>query len=387
MDGNIISNMYKRIFDLENRLDDANFLLGARQTGKSTLLKELYPDTTYYDLLNTDIRKRFQKNPELLREVLQNKPDGTLVIIDEISKVPELLDEVHWLMTNKNIRFILCGSSARKLKKQSSNTLGGRAIPMYFYPLVSAEIPDFNIYRAIQNGMIPRHYMINNAERRLKAYVDIYLKEEIKEESLVRDIISFERFLEVAAISNGEILNYENIAADCGVSAKTVAAYFQILYDTLVGYEVPAYTKHIKRKLVQAPRFYYFDVGIVNYMMGRTSLKRGTDEFGHAFEHLVIQEIIAYLGYSESNEKLSYWRTYTGIEVDVIIGDARIAIEIKSTDEIQTKHKKNLKIFAEEHPNARKIIVSLDKMTREANGVEMIYVLDFFKMLWNGKII
>lgn len=387
MDGNIISNMYKRIFDLANRLDDANFLLGARQTGKSTLLKELYPDTTYYDLLNTDIRKRFQKNPELLREVLQNKPDGTLVIIDEISKVPELLDEVHWLMTNKNIRFILCGSSARKLKKQSSNTLGGRAIPMYFYPLVSAEIPDFNIYRAIQNGMIPRHYMINNAERRLKAYVDIYLKEEIKEESLVRDIISFERFLEVAAISNGEILNYENIAADCGVSAKTVAAYFQILYDTLVGYEVPAYTKHIKRKLVQAPRFYYFDVGIVNYMMGRTSLKRGTDEFGHAFEHLVIQEIIAYLGYSESNEKLSYWRTYTGIEVDVIIGDARIAIEIKSTDEIQTKHKKNLKIFAEEHPNARKIIVSLDKMTREANGVEMIYVLDFFKMLWNGKII
>lgn len=379
--------MYKRIFDLENRLDDANFLLGARQTGKSTLLKELFPDTTYYDLLNTDIRKRFQKNPELLREVLQNKPDGTLVIIDEISKVPELLDEVHWLMTNKNIRFILCGSSARKLKKQSSNTLGGRAIPMYLYPLVSAEIPDFNIYRAIQNGMIPRHYMINNAERRLKAYVDIYLKEEIKEESLVRDIISFERFLEVAAISNGEILNYENIAADCGVSAKTVAAYFQILYDTLVGYEVPAYTKHIKRKLVQAPRFYYFDVGIVNYMMGRTSLKRGTDEFGHAFEHLVIQEIIAYLGYSESNEKLSYWRTYTGIEVDVIIGDARIAIEIKSTDEIQTKHKKNLKIFAEEHPNARKIIVSLDKMTREANGVEMIYVLDFFKMLWNGQII
>lgn len=387
MDGNIISNMYKRIFDLENRLDDANFLLGARQTGKSTLLKELFPDTTYYDLLNTDIRKRFQKNPELLREVLQNKPDGTLVIIDEISKVPELLDEVHWLMTNKNIRFILCGSSARKLKNQSSNTLGGRAIPMYFYPLVSVEIPDFNIYRAIQNGMIPRHYMINNAERRLKAYVDIYLKEEIKEESFVRDVISFERFLEVAAICNGEILNYENIAADCGVSAKTVAAYFQILYDTLVGYEVPAYTKHIKRKLVQAPRFYYFDVGIVNYMMGRTSLKRGTDEFGHAFEHLVIQEIIAYLGYSESNEKLSYWRTYTGIEVDVIIGDARIAIEIKSTDEIQTKHKKNLKIFAEEHPNARKIIVSLDKMTREANGVEMIYVLDFFKMLWNGKII
>ena len=379
--------MYKRFLDIESRLDDANFLLGARQTGKSTLLKKSFPNTIYYDLLNTDIRKRFQKSPDLLREVLQNKPEGTLVIIDEIPKVPELLDEAHWLITNRNIRFILCGSSARKLKKQSSNTLGGRAIPTYLYPLVSAEIEDFDIYRAIQNGMIPRHYMIENATRRLKAYVDIYLKEEIKEEALVRDIISFERFLEVAAICNGEILNYENIATDCGVSAKTVAAYFQILYDTLVGYEIQAYTKHIKRKLVQAPRFYYFDVGIVNYLMNRTNLKRGTDEFGHAFEHLVIQELIAYLGYTESNERLTYWRTYTGIEVDAVIGDARIAIEIKSTDEVQTRHKKNLKIFAEEHPDARKIIVSFDKMTRESNGIEMIYIQDFFRMLWKGEII
>lgn len=379
--------MYKRILDVINRLDDANFLLGARQTGKSTLLKEMFPDTIYYDLLNTDIRKRFQRNPELLREVLQNKPKGTLVIIDEISKVPELLDEVHWLMTNNEIRFILCGSSARRLKKQSSNTLGGRAVPMHLYPLVSAEIPEFDIYRAVQNGMIPRHYMIDNAVRRLKSYVEIYLKEEIKEEALVRDINSFERFLEVAAICDGEILNYENIASDCGVSAKTVAAYFQILYDTLVGYEIPAYTKRIKRKLVQAPRFYYFDVGVVNYLMGRTNLKRGTDEFGHAFEHLVVQEIIAYLGYNELREKISYWRTYTGIEVDVIIGDARIAIEIKSTDDVQAKHKKNLKIFAEEYPYARKIIVSLDKMTREADGIEMIYVLDFFNMLWTGAIV
>lgn len=379
--------MYKRIIDIQNGLDDAIFLLGARQVGKSTLLKSLFPGTIYYDLLNTDIRKRFQKNPELFREVLMNKPEGTLVIVDEIPKVPELLDEVHWLMTNKNIRFILCGSSARRLKKQSSNTLGGRAVPMYLYPLVSAEIPDFDIYRAVQNGMIPRHYMIENAVRRLKAYVDIYLKEEIKEEALVRDIVSFERFLEVAAICDGEILNYENIAADCGVSAKTVAAYFQILYDTLVGYEIPAYTKRIKRKLVQAPRFYYFDVGIVNYLLGRTNLKRGTDEFGHAFEHLVIQEIVAYLGYTESLEKLTYWRTYTGIEVDAVIGDARVAIEIKSTDEVQAKHKKNLKAFGEEYPNARKVIVSLDKMTREANGIEMIYVIDFFKMLWGGEIV
>ena len=263
--------MYRRILELDRKLDDATFLLGARQTGKSTLLKELFPETIYFDLLNTEVRRRFQRNPELFRELLHDKQEGTLVIIDEIAKVPELLDEVHWLMTNRSLRFILCGSSARKLKKQSSNTLGGRAIPMYFFPLVSAEIPDFDIYRAIQNGMIPRHYMVDDAVRRLRAYVDVYLKEEIKEEALVRDVVLFERFLEVAAISSGEILNYGNIASDCGVSAKTVAAYFQILYDTLVGYEVPAYTKHIKRKLVQAPRFYYFDVGIVNYLLGRTN--------------------------------------------------------------------------------------------------------------------
>lgn len=379
--------MYRRILELDRKLDDATFLLGARQTGKSTLLKELFPETIYFDLLNTEVRRRFQRNPELFRELLHDKQEGTLVIIDEIAKVPELLDEVHWLMTNRSLRFILCGSSARKLKKQSSNTLGGRAIPMYFFPLVSAEIPDFDIYRAIQNGMIPRHYMVDDAVRRLRAYVDVYLKEEIKEEALVRDVVLFERFLEVAAISSGEILNYGNIASDCGVSAKTVAAYFQILYDTLVGYEVPAYTKHIKRKLVQAPRFYYFDVGIVNYLLGRTNLKRGTDEFGHAFEHLVIQEIVAYLGYTESNEKLSYWRTYSGIEVDLIVGDARIAIEIKSTDEVKTKHKKNLNIFAEEHPNARKILVSLDKMSRVSGDIELFYVLDFFKLLWEGIVI
>lgn len=379
--------MYKRILNLESRIDDANFLFGARQTGKSTLLLEQFPNAEYYDLLNTDIRKRFRKEPELLREILQNKPENTMVIIDEIQKVPDLLDEVHWLMTHKNIRFILCGSSARKLKKESSNTLGGRAIPLYLFPFVSAEIPDFDINKAIQNGMIPRHYMIDNAQRRLKAYVDIYLKEEIKEEALVRNIDAFERFLEVAAISDGEILNYDNIATDCGVSAKTVASYFQILYDTLIGFEVPAFTKHIQRKLVQAPRFYYFDVGIANYLLGRTNLKRGTDEFGHSFEHLIIQEIMAYLSYNECKEKLTYWRTYTGIEVDAVIGDARIAIEIKSAEEIKNKHKKGLKVFGEEHPNARKIIVSLDKLTRKSNDIELIYAIDFFSMLWKGEII
>lgn len=379
--------MYNRILDIRANLDEAMFLFGARQTGKSTLLKSSFSDAEFFDLLNSDIQKRFRRNPELLREILQTKPEGTIVVIDEIQKIPELLDEVHWLMTNRSIRFILCGSSARKLKRSSTNTLGGRAIPIYFYPLVSAEIPDFDIYRAVQNGMLPRHYTIGNAKMRLKAYVDVYLKEEIQQEALVRELDSFCRFLEIAAITDGEILNYENIASDCGVSAKTVKEYFKILYDTLIGYEIPAFSKAIKRRVIQSPRFYYFDVGIVNYLTGRLTLKQGTDEFGHAFEHFIIQELIAYLGYSGSQEKISYWRTYSGIEVDVILGNAKVAIEIKSSEEVKTKHKKGLNEFAKEFPDTRLIIVSFDKLTRISGNIECIYVYDFLKMLWNGDII
>ena len=378
--------MYQRIFDITPYLDDSVFLFGARQTGKSTFPLDTFRDVPSFDLLDYELRSRFSKNPGLLGEILQDSPDGSLVIIDEIQKVPELLDEVHRLMVRKNMRFILCGSSARKLKKSSSNTLGGRAVPLPFYPLVSAEVPDFNLVRAVTNGMIPRHYMVENAANRLKGYVEVYIKEEVVEEALVRDLDAFSRFVEVAAIMDGEILNYENIASDCGVSANTVKQYFQILYDTLIGYEIPAYTKALKRRLMQSPRFYYFDIGIVNYLTGRTSLKPGTAEFGHAFEHLVIQEIIAWLGYFGRKEKLSYWRTYTGIEVDAVIGDARIAIEIKSANEVKPKHRKGLQEFAKDYPGARLILVSLDRLSRRSGDVECLYVMDFLRMMWSGGL-
>lgn len=378
--------MYQRILDITPYLDDSVFLFGARQTGKSTFLLDTFRDVPSFDLLDYELRSRFSKNPGLLGEILQDSPDGSLVIIDEIQKVPELLDEVHRLMVRKNMRFILCGSSARKLKKSSSNTLGGRAVPLPFYPLVSAEVPDFNLVRAVTNGMIPRHYMVENAANRLKGYVEVYIKEEVVEEALVRDLDAFSRFVEVAAIMDGEILNYENIASDCGVSANTVKQYFQILYDTLIGYEIPAYTKALKRRLMQSPRFYYFDIGIVNYLTGRTSLKPGTAEFGHAFEHLVIQEIIAWLGYFGRKEKLSYWRTYTGIEVDAVIGDARIAIEIKSANEVKPKHRKGLQEFAKDYPGARLILVSLDRLSRRSGDVECLYVMDFLRMMWSGGL-
>ena len=378
--------MYKRIFDVESKLDEGMFLFGARQTGKSTLLKERFKGAIYYDLLNPRVRKALKLNPNSLWEALQDKPAGTLVIVDEIQKVPELLDVVHSLMVDRGLFFILSGSSSRKLKRSGANTLGGRAIPETLYPLVWPEVTDFQIDRAVQNGMIPRHYMVEDATKRLSGYVKVYLDEEIREEGEVRELDAFERFMEVAAISDGEMLNYSNIAADCGVSAKTVKSYFQILYDTLIGYEIPAFRKEIKRKIVQAPRFYYFDVGLANYLMGRHSLRRGTDDYGHAFEHYVLQEIIAYKGYNDKRDVISYWHTYDQKEVDVVIGDAKVAIEIKSTEHVETKHKKGLKAFHEEHPDCRLILVSLDPITRRSGDTELVYVLDFLKMLWDGEI-
>lgn len=367
--------------------DESVFLFGARQTGKTTMLMNRFPNAIYFDLLQTDVLNRFRQRPALLRETLKNAAEDQLVIIDEIQQVPELLNEIHWLITNQNLRFILCGSSARKLKRQGVNTLGGRAVPQYLFPFVSCEVPDFDIDRAVNNGMMPRHYLKDNPASLLKAYVGIYLREEIQAESLVRNLAGFSRFLEIAAMTDGEMVNYLNIASDCGVSANTVKEYFQILADTLVGYMIPAYTRKAKRKVVQAPRFYLFDVGVTNYLLGRSHLQRGTVEYGHAFEHLVVQEVVAYLSYTDNPNKLSYWRTYTQIEVDMILGDAKVAIEIKSTEEVLSKHLKGLKAFAAEYPECRLMIVSLDRFNRIVDGVEHLHVNDFFKKLWAHEII
>lgn len=378
--------MLNRIFQLSKETDSSIFLFGARQTGKTTILRQQFPDAIYFDLLDTSIKDRLRRRPSILYETLKDKPEGTLIIIDEIPEVPELLNEVHRLIVERQLVFILCGSSARKLKRKGHNTLGGRALPIYLYPLVSAEIPDFDIDRAVTYGMVPSHYLARNPHRLLAGYIDIYLKEEIKEEALVRNLDAFHRFLEVAALTDGEIINNNNIAQECGVHATTVNSYFDILEDTLIGYRIPAYTKVMQRRLVQAPRFYYFDIGIANHLLHRKELMRGTPEYGHAFEHLVMQELVAWLHYTHSENRLSYWRTYTGIEVDAIIGDACVAIEIKSAEEIQNKHLKNLKIFAMEHPNCRLMVVSNDIFTRRIGNIECFYVKDFFQLLWSEGI-
>jgi len=379
--------MYIRKLSLEDENNDSIFLWGARQVGKTTLLEQIYPHARYYDLLKAKEFERFLRKPSLLSEELESMREGDLVIIDEIQKVPQLLDEIHALIHKRKIRFILSGSSPRKLVRSGANLLGGRALRRILFPLVSSEIPDFDLVKAVNNGLIPRHYMINNPWERFRAYIGVYLNEEIREEALVRNLKSFSRFLEVAAMSNGEMIVYKNIAQDCGIDHRTVKDYFEILKDTLTGYLIQGFTATVKRRAILAPKFYFFDVGIANYLLNRKNILPGTEIFGHAFEHLIIQELIAYLGYNQSIENITYWRTSSGYEVDAIIGNGRIAIEIKSTDEVKSRHLKGLKAFKEDFPLSRAIVVSMDKNKRMMNGVEIFPSEQFLKALWNSEII
>jgi len=379
--------MFERKLRLEDVASDSVFLWGGRQTGKSTLLKKLFPKARYYDLLKSEEFSRLKINPSVLRHEVETLPAGSIVIIDEVQKIPELLNEVQWLITNCDIHFVLCGSSARKLRRESVNLLGGRALREVLYPLVSAEIPDFDVDRAVNNGMLPRHYLVDNPRRRLQAYVGDYLQQEIIAESIVRKIDSFTRFLQVAALSDSEIVNFSNIAQDCGVSAKSVKEYFNILQDTLLGYMLPAFTKTVKRRVIQSPKFYYFDVGIPNYLLNRIPMRRGSVEYGHALEHLIVQEMVAYLGYSYSSKGLSYWRTVDNKDVDLVVGNAEVAIEIKSSENTKSSDTAGLKVFAEEFPQARLVLVSLDPYPKMLNGVEVLPVDNFFEKLWVGEIV
>jgi uncharacterized protein len=379
--------MYIRRLSLEDENNDSIFLWGARQVGKTTLLEQLFPNARYYDLLKAHEFERLLREPSLLSQELAYLEEGDLVIIDEVQKVPQLLDEVHSLIHRKKIRFILSGSSPRKLKRNKANLLGGRALIKILFPLVSAEIPDFDLIKAVNNGMIPRHYMVNNPWERFRAYIGVYLNEEIREEALSRNLKSFSRFMEIAAISNGEMIVYKNIAQDCGIDYRTVKDYFEILIDTLTGYFIQGFTSTLKRRAIQSPKFYFFDVGIVNYLLNKKNLLPGSEAFGRSFEHYIIQELIAYLGYTRSPEKLTYWRTSSGYEVDAIIGDGRIAIEIKSIQEVKSRHLKGLKAFMEDFPQAKAIVVSLDKYPRILNGVEIIPAEQFLKALWNTEIV
>lgn len=371
------------LIDAENH---SIFLWGARQTGKSTLLKEIYPNAIWFDLLLSDVYERLSKNPSVLRETILAQPDTNLVIIDEIQRIPELLNEVHWLITNEKKQFVLSGSSSRKIIRGGYNLLGGRALRYELYPLVSSEIPNFDLLRALNNGLLPRHYLAANAKKLLSAYIGNYLKDEIAAEAKIRNIQSFSRFLEAAAFSNGEMVNYTNIAADCGVSAPTVKEYFQILEDTLIGRFVPSYQKKPKRRVITAPKFYFFDVGIVNYLLKRGKIEIGSEVFGNAFEHFIYHEIYAHSQYSGLEYPISYWRTASQIEVDFILGDNEVAVEVKSTTNVSSRHLSGLKSFAEEYKTKQLILVCNESMPRLVDGILVLPWNVFLQKLWGGEV-
>ncbi len=378
--------MFHRLQHLSGRGKESCFLWGPRQTGKSTLLKTLFPKAAYYDLLLSEEYERLSRRPSLLREEVLGARSKEPVIIDEVQKIPSLLDEIQWLIVNRKTSFILCGSSARKLKRGGANLLGGRAIRYELFPLVSKEIKDFNLLRAMNHGLLPRHYLSEDPKRLLQAYIGDYLKEEIAAEGLIRNIAPFAKFLDIAAICNGEVVNYTNIARECGVSAVTVREYFQILEDTLLARFIPSYRKRPKRRVIQSPKFYYFDVGIVNFLLRRGQILPKTELFGRAFEHVLFQELMAHCHYSGLEYQISYWRSTSGFEVDFILGDHEVALEIKGVSEVQAHHLRGLQAFSDEYKPKKSIVVSLDKTPRLMGNIHIMPVSHFLHDLWQGKI-
>jgi len=375
--------MFTRGLSLPPAGRETFFLWGPRQTGKTTLLQAAYPGATWVDLLKADEYRRYLERPELLREELLSDPRGGQVVIDEVQKVPALLDEVHWLHEHRRIRFALCGSSARKVRRGAANLLGGRAVRYELLGLTATEIgKDADLVRLLNHGYLPTHYESDRHERLLASYVGDYLKEEVAAEGLVRNLPVFSAFLNAAALSDGDLVNFANIARDCGVSGPTVKGHFEILEDTLLGRWLPAFTKRPKRRVIAAPKFYFSDVGVVNYLAKRSRLEPGSELFGKAFENWVLHELRAFNAYQETRADLSYWRLASGIEVDFIIGNMAVALEAKATSRITADHLKGLRHLHEDHPRARRAIVCLEPKRRTtADGIEILPARAFVEEL------
>ncbi|MCK4547380.1 MAG: ATP-binding protein [Candidatus Eisenbacteria sp.] len=366
----------------------AVFLWGARQTGKTTFLHDRYPEARFYDLLDTTLSAELSVRPRLLREeVLAESP--RIVVIDEVQHVPLLLEEVHWLLENTCTQFILCGSSARKLRRRSRNLLGGRAIDYHMLPLTSHEIGTVDLPRALQHGTLPVHYLVDDPAPLLKAYVHNYIKAEIIDESATRNIPAFSRFLQIAGLCHGQQINYANFARETGVSAGTVRNYFQLLEDTLLGFTLEPWRRRKKRRLVETAKFYLFDVGVANHLHPEARIiVEGSDRFGWAFEHFVLNEVRAYLSYERLDHPISYWRTSSGFEVDLIVGDMDLAIECKSTREIRAADLKGLRALNEENTPRRKVVVSRSENRRTTDdGIEILPWSDFCGELWGGQLL
>lgn len=381
-----------RLLEIRLAKKQSAFLWGARKTGKTTYLREKFPNSIVYDFLKTNVFFEISKRPSLLREQLLSKDESVLkepVILDEVQKVPQVLDEVHWLIENKGLRFILCGSSARKLKRGHANLLGGRAWRYELFPFVSAEIGKVDLLRVLNHGMIPVHYLQNdqNCRNSLEAYVQDYLKEEVFAEGLARDIPAFSRFFDAFGYTHGQLTNYSNISRECGVDSKTVKEYYQILVDTLLAIRVEPFKKRQSRQVItKAAKYYLFDVGVAGYLTKRHLEEQKGEEFGRAFEHFILMEIAAYNSYLKKNSLINFWRTKSGIEVDFVLGQGEVAIEIKGSGCIDKKDLSGLTAFNEEYSPKRSILICNEREKRVCGRIEILPWEIFLDELWQGKI-
>ncbi len=374
--------MYKRTIDLPQN-KESFFLWGPRQTGKSSLLATRYPDATHIDLLSTDNFVKYTRQPGLLfEELMANKSQKQIqrVVIDEVQKVPSLLDEVHRLIESKKFTFALCGSSARKLKRGHSNLLGGRALRFELFGLTAKELgDDFDLIQVLNRGYLPSIYTNDNYQAYLRSYHNDYLREEIADEGLVRNLPAFTRFLEVAALGDSEQTNFATIARDIGLSAPSVKSYFEILEDTLILKMLHPYRARPKRRIELSNKAYFFDVGIVNFLNRRGVIAKGSELFGKAFENWVHHELRCYQSYADPDMQLAYWRLSTGVEVDFIVNQMQIGLEAKATEKVTSDHLKGLRELKVDHPNVkRRIIVCLEKKRRRTeDGIEIVPYSDW----------
>lgn len=382
---------FNRILELLPLLKRKSFfLLGPRATGKSTLIKDqLAGKTVVFNLLRSNLYLKLSAAPWELEPMIEAafiKKKYEYIVIDEIQKVPHLLDEVHRLIEEKELRFLLTGSSARKLKYGHSNLLAGRAWTAHLYPLCFKEIPNFDLDWYLRYGGLPAVYGSEFPDEELSAYVDTYLYEEIQAESLVRKLPQFSRFLTVAALSNGQMLNFAKIANDSGVPASTVREYYSILEDTLMGFMLIPWEKSKKRKAISTAKFYLFDTGVCHTLAGTQTLDRNSDLYGRSFEHWIGMELVSYLSYKRAKEKLHYWRTTHQLEVDFVIDD-RVAIEVKTTKKISPSDLKGLQALEEEHIFKNFYLISQDVNEAKYGSILCLHWKTFMQMLWDDEIL
>lgn len=380
---------YQRALNLLDLLNKKSFFLfGPRSTGKTYLIKHQLGERAFIiDLLRSDLYLRLSANPSELEEMISGElGNRSLIVIDEIQKIPLLLNEVHRLIEEKHYRFLLTGSSARRLKTQESNLLGGRAWKALLFPLTWFEIPNFNLDRYLLFGGLPHVYPSKHPDEELDAYVSVYLKEEIQAEGLIRKLPPFSRFLKTASLCNGHVLNFTETANDCQVPPSTVREYYSILTDTLMGFLLEPWLFSKKRKAIQTAKFYFFDTGVALALAGIRSLDRHSNLYGTCFEQFLGMELRAYLNYHRIKDPLTFWRTTHGFEVDYLVGD-HTAIEIKAAQKTAPKHVKGLKVLAEEQRFKKMFLVTQDKVSTQKEGIHAMYWERFLKELWDGNII